>query len=168
MDNRTIGVFDSGVGGLSVLREIHQLLPAQPVIYFADQAHVPYGSRQIEEVQGFAHEITRFLLDRGAGLIVVACNTASVAALQSLRQAFPHIPFVGMEPAVKPAAETSHSGAVGVLATAATFQTAMYASVVERFAQGVALLEDPCIGLVDQIEKVIWMDRKPASSLKTH
>ncbi len=153
MDNRTIGVFDSGVGGLSVLREIHQLLPAQPVIYFADQAHVPYGSRQIEEVQGFAHEITRFLLDRGAGLIVVACNTASVAALQSLRQAFPHIPFVGMEPAVKPAAETSHSGAVGVLATAATFQTAMYASVVERFAQGVALLEDPCIGLVDQIEK---------------
>jgi len=149
---KTIGVFDSGVGGLSVLREIHKLLPAQPVIYFADQGHVPYGSRQIEEVQGFAHKITQYLLDLGAGLIVVACNTASVAALQSLRQAYPHVPFVGMEPAVKPAAETSHSRRVGILATAATFQTAMYASVVERFAQGVTLLEDPCYGLVDQIE----------------
>jgi glutamate racemase len=153
MDIRTIGIFDSGVGGLSVLREIRALLPAQPVIYFADQGHVPYGSRQIEEVRAFSHTITDYLLNHGAQLIVVACNTASVAALQSLRQAYPHIPFVGMEPAVKPAAQESHSKKVGVLATAATFQTAMYASVVERFAQGVSIMENPCIGLVDEIEQ---------------
>lgn len=152
MNNHTIGIFDSGVGGLSVLREIRALLPSQPVIYFADQGHVPYGSRQIEEVRAFSHAITAYLLERGARLIVVACNTASVAALQSLRQAYPQIPFVGMEPAVKPAAQESHSRKVGVLATAATFQTSMYASVVERFAQGVTILEDPCIGLVDEIE----------------
>lgn len=153
-DSRNIiGVLDSGVGGLSVLRAIRSLLPAQPAIYVGDQAHVPYGTRQLEEVREFTHEIVRFLLDQGARLIVVACNTASVAALTSLRQAYPHIPFVGMEPAVKPAAEQTHSGTVGVLATAATFQTKMYASVVERFAQGVKILEDPCIGLVPQIEK---------------
>lgn len=148
-----IGIFDSGVGGLSVLREIRSTLPAQPALYFADQAHVPYGSRSIEEVRSFAHAITRHLLDKGAKLIVVACNTASVAALHTLREEFPHIPFVGMEPAVKPAAEQSLSGKVGVLATETTFHTAMYASVVERFAQGVTLLEDPCPGLVAQIEK---------------
>ena len=153
MEKFPIGVFDSGVGGLSVLREIRTLLPAQPVYYFADQAHVPYGSRQIEEVRAFSHGITRYLLNLGARLIVVACNTASVASLSSLREEYPHIPFVGMEPAVKPAAEQSHNGRVGVLATEATFHTAMYASVVERFARDVILLEDPCPGLVAQVEK---------------
>lgn len=148
-----IGVFDSGVGGLSVLRAIRATLPSWPVIYFADQAHVPYGTRQIEEVRLFAHEITRFLQYRGARLVVVACNTASVAALKSLRESFPDLPFVGMEPAVKPAAEQTHSRVVGVLATEATFHTAMYASVVERFAQGVTVLQDSCKGLVTQIEK---------------
>lgn len=153
MKKYPIGVFDSGVGGLSVLREIRAQLPAQPVIYFADQAHVPYGSRQISEVRDFSHAITRYLLELGARLIVVACNTASVAALRSLREEFPGIPFVGMEPAVKPAAEQSISGRVGVMATEATFHTEMYASVVERFARGVTLLEDPCPGLVAQVEK---------------
>jgi glutamate racemase len=152
LEKHTIGIFDSGVGGLSVLREIRALLPAQPIIYFGDQGHVPYGSRQIEEVRAFAHAITKYLLERSARLIVVACNTASVAALHSLRQAYPQFPFVGMEPAVKPAAQKSHSRKVGVLATAATFQTSMYASVVERFANGVTIMEDPCVGLVDQIE----------------
>ena len=148
-----IGIFDSGVGGLSVLREIRSLLPAQPLLYFADQAHVPYGSRNIEEVLEFSLGITRYLLDQGAKLIVVACNTASVAALKHLREVYPDIPFVGMEPAVKPAAEQTRSSVVGVLATQATFHTAMYASVVERFAHGVTILEDPCPGLVAQIEK---------------
>ena len=148
-----VGVFDSGVGGLSVLREIRSLLPAQPLIYFADQAHVPYGSREIEEVFEFSLAITRYLLAQGVKLIVVACNTASVAALQRLRLEYPAIPFVGMEPAVKPAAEQTRSSVVGVLATYATFHTAMYASVVERFAQGVTILESPCPGLVAQVEK---------------
>lgn len=152
-DGHLVGVFDSGVGGLSVLREIHKLLPAQPVIYLADQANVPYGVRQLEEVRAFAHGISRYLLQQGARLIVVACNTASVAALRTLREEFAPLPFVGMEPAVKPAVEQSQTGRVGVLATEATFHTSMYASVVERFAQGVTLYEDPCPGLVAQVEK---------------
>ena len=147
-----IGVFDSGVGGLSVLRAIRTALPAQPIIYLADQAHVPYGSRSLEEVRQFASGITRFLLDCGAKLIVVACNAASAAALHHLRQTFPGVPFVGMEPAVKPAAEHTRSGVVGVLATPATFQGALYASVVERFGRGVTILQDTCVGLVQQIE----------------
>lgn len=149
----SIGVFDSGVGGLTVFRAIRELMPAQPVIYLADQANVPYGVRQLEEVRGFAKEITTCLINQGAKLIVVACNTASVAALHYLRQEFPETPFVGMEPAVKPAAEQTHSGVVGVLATYATFQGEVYASVVERFARGVTLLQDPCLGLVSLIEK---------------
>lgn len=151
--HKPIGVFDSGVGGLSVLRTIRDLLPNQSMIYLADQAHVPYGTRSLEEVRQFSTGITRFLINQGTKLIVVACNTASVASLKSLREEFPDIPFVGMEPAVKPAAEQTHSRVVGVLATYATFQGAMYASVVERFAQGVTILQDHCPGLVAEIEK---------------
>jgi len=147
-----IGVFDSGVGGLSVLRAIRAQLPNESVIFLGDQAHVPYGTRSVQEVQAFSEAITRFLLAEGARLVVVACNTASAAALRYLRQAFPETPFVGMEPAVKPAAEQTRSGMVGVLATPATFQGALYASVVERFAQNVTLLQDTCPGLVQQIE----------------
>lgn len=148
-----LGVFDSGVGGLSVLRAIRAQIPAQPVLYLADQGHVPYGSRPMQEVRAFSRAITEFLLERGAKVIVVACNTASAAALHYLRQTFPDVPFVGMEPAVKPAAETTQTGVVGVLATPATFQGELYASVVERFASGVILLQDTCPGLVQQIER---------------
>jgi glutamate racemase len=148
-----IGIFDSGVGGISVLRAIHAQMPAIPVLYLGDQGHVPYGPREMQEVQAFSEEITRFLLARGVKLVVVACNTASAAALKYLRQTFPKTPFVGMEPAVKPAAEQTRSGIVGVLATPATFQGALYASVMERFAQGVTVLQDTCPGLVGQIEK---------------
>jgi glutamate racemase len=147
-----IGVFDSGIGGLSVLRHLRQQLPDQSLLYLADQAHVPYGPRSLEQVRAFSEQITLYLLEQGARLIVVACNTASAAALQHLRQTFPGTPFVGMEPAVKPAAEQTRSGVVGVLATPATFQGALYASVVERFAQGVTLLQSTCPGLVAQIE----------------
>lgn len=148
-----IGVFDSGVGGLSVLRAIRAGMPAESVVYFGDQEHVPYGPRPSEQVREFSEAITRFLLEQGAKIIVVACNTASAAALTYLRQAFPDVPFVGMEPAVKPAAEHTETGVVGVLATPATFQGALYASVVERFANGVELRQDTCPGLVQQIEK---------------
>lgn len=148
-----IGIFDSGVGGLSVLCEVRRLLPDEAIIFFADQAHVPYGPRSLEQVRSFSEEITRYLLDRGVKLIVVACNTASAAALHYLRERFPQTPFVGMEPAVKPAAEYTQSGVVGVLATPATFQGELYASVIERFAQGVTVLQDTCPGLVEQIEK---------------
>lgn len=147
-----IGVFDSGVGGLSILIALRSLMPAQPVLFVGDQAHVPYGPRPLAEVLSFSHAITQFLLDQGAEVIVVACNAASAAALQPLRKIYPHIPFVGMEPAVKPAAEQTNSGVVGVLATPATFQGALYASVVERFAADVTILQSTCLGLVQQIE----------------
>jgi len=150
---RTIGVFDSGVGGFSVLCEIRKLLPGHPLLYLGDQAHVPYGGRTLDEVRLFCEQISIFLLDKGADLIVVACNTASAAALHYLRDKFPAVRFVGMEPAVKPAAETTRSGVVGVLATPATFQGELYNSVVERFAQGVVILQDTCNGLVSQIER---------------
>lgn len=152
LPSNPIGVFDSGVGGLSVLRAIRQELPAESILYLADQGHVPYGPRPLEEVRSFAEGITRFLLERGSKLIVVACNAASAAALHKLRQQFPQVTFVGMEPAVKPAAEHTRTGRVGVLATPATFQGLLYASVVERFAQGVVLYQDTCPGLVAQIE----------------
>lgn len=151
--NNPIGIFDSGVGGLSVLRAIRAELPHEEMIYFGDQAHVPYGPRPLDEVCMFSEEITRFLLAKQSKLIVVACNSASAAALPYLRQTFPGVPFVGMEPAVKPAVEQTRSGVVGVLATPATFQGALYASVLERFAQGVTVLQDTCPGLVAQIEQ---------------
>jgi glutamate racemase len=128
-------------------------MPEENVIYFGDQGHIPYGPRPMEQIRNFSEGITRFLLKKNAKVIVVACNTASAAALKYLREKFPDVPFVGMEPAVKPAAEQTHTGKVGVLATPATFQGALYASVVERFANGVELLQDTCPGLVQEIEK---------------
>lgn len=151
-DQPFIGVFDSGVGGLSVLKSIRRLLPSQPVHYLGDQGHVPYGSRSLEEVRAFSKGITEFLLEMRSAMIVVACNTASAAALHYLREQFPKVKFVGMEPAVKPAAELTQTGVVGVLATPATFQGQLYTSVVERFAHGVTILQDTCPGLVKEIE----------------
>ncbi len=147
-----IGIFDSGVGGLSVLRAIRKQCPQENILFLGDQANVPYGQRTLEQVRQFSESITRFLLDNGAKIIVVACNTASAAALMYIRQKFPEISFVGMEPAVKPAAELTQTRVVGVLATPATFQGALYASVIERFAQGVTVLQHTCPGLVKQIE----------------
>ncbi|HEX9388648.1 MAG TPA: glutamate racemase [Anaerolineales bacterium] len=151
--NSPIGIFDSGVGGISVLRAIREQMPEESVIYFGDQGHIPYGPRPMEQIRAFSEAITKFLLEHDGKIIVVACNTASAAALRYLREKFPDVQFVGMEPAVKPAAEYTQTGNVGVLATPATFQGALYASVVERFANGVELLQNTCPGLVQQIEQ---------------
>jgi len=147
-----VGIFDSGIGGLSVLREIHALLPFQPLYFVADQAHVPYGKRELEEIRAFSFAISEFLITQGARVIVVACNTASAAALKELRDAYPHITFVGMEPAVKPATQSTHNGVVGVLATPATFEGRMYNTLVEKFARDVKVLTNTCAGLVEEIE----------------
>ena len=147
-----IGIYDSGLGGLSVLRHIQRSSPHERLIYFADQKHVPYGSRSLAEIRQFNAEITRFLLAQGAKIIVVACNTATAAGLSLLRETFPHVPFVGMEPAVKPAAQTTRSGKVGVLATENTFASPRYAQLMSRYAQNVHVYEDPCRGLVPLIE----------------
>jgi len=147
-----IGLFDSGVGGLSVLRALQQSLPDENYIYLADQAHIPYGPRSKKELLAFSRAITQFLLKNESKLIVVACNTASAAALKTLRTDYPDIYFVGMEPAVKPAVEQSQSGVVGVLATPSTFEGDLYASIVGRFARDATLLKDTCSGLVEEIE----------------
>lgn len=147
-----IGIFDSGIGGLSVWREIARQLPQHDTFYIADQAHVPYGPRPLAEVRAFAEGIARFLIEEGANVIVIACNTASAAALRPLRETFPAIPFVGMEPAVKPATEHTTTGIVGVIATPATFQGELFAELLQRFAADVRVLTRVCPGLVEQIE----------------
>src|SRR5512136_686337 len=116
-----IGIFDSGVGGLSVLRAIREQMPEESVLYFGDQGHVPYGPRPLQQVRDFSEGISRFLLEKGVKIVVVACNAASAAALSYLRQMYSNVSFVGMEPAVKPAVEHTETGVVGVLATPATF-----------------------------------------------
>lgn len=148
-----IGVFDSGVGGLSVWREIVRAAPREHTLYVADQAHVPYGPRSLSEIRGFAASITNFLLSQGAKVIVVACNTASAAALYALRDAYPAVPFVGMEPAVKPAAEHTAVGSIGVLATPTTFQGTLFRKLVDRFGARVSIYTQTCPGLVEAIER---------------
>lgn len=147
-----VGVFDSGLGGLSILSEIVRILPGENVNYFADNLHLPYGPRPLEEVRRFAVAIADKLIQLPCKLVVVACNTASAAALKYLRQTYPDTFFVGMEPAIKPAAAESGTGVVGVLATQATFQGELFESVVHRFAQGVEILRQPCPGLAEFIE----------------
>ncbi len=147
-----IGIFDSGIGGLSVAKAIMQALPAERLLYFGDAAHLPYGQRSLSEVRAFSMAITKALLDKQCKVIVVACNTASGAALGALRENYPGTLFVGMEPAVKPAAELTRSGVVGVIATTATFQSEVYASVVERFGRNVEVIHQACPGLVERIE----------------
>ena len=153
MDSRPIGLFDSGVGGLSILREIARLLPWENTLYFADKVNCPYGELSLTEVRGLSQGIVRFLLSKEAKVIVVACNTASAAALQPLRASFPETPFIGMVPAIKPAATLTHSRKVGVLATPATFQGELFADVVSRFATDVEVVAQACPGLVEKIEE---------------
>ena len=147
-----IGLFDSGVGGLSIFREIHRLLPNQSTLYIGDQAHVPYGPRSLGEIRRFTTECMRFLIQHRANPIVIACNTASGAALQHVRNEFPGINFVGLVPAVKPAAESTQTGRIGVLATPGTFRGRLYVRVKNEFAADVIVYQDTVPGLVEQIE----------------
>ena len=147
-----IGIFDSGIGGLSVLKEVRKLLPSEQLIYFADSIHLPYGDRAIDEIYTFSEAIIEFLMVQDCKVIVIACNTASAAAIHPLRIKYPTFQFIGMEPAIKPAAENTQTGKVGVLATVATFQGQLFKSVIERFAKDVEVITQPCAGLVQQIE----------------
>ena len=159
-------MFDSGVGGLSVLREIRSLLPHESAIYLADQRWAPYGTRTLDEVRDRATQVSGQLIDAGAKAVVVACNSASAAALHDLRATYSSTPFVGMEPAVKPAAFESKSGVVGVIATEATFQGELFASVVDRHANGVRILTGAAPGLVALIEDGRGHGRQAADILE--
>lgn len=146
-----IGVFDSGVGGLSVWRELYREFPKESYIYVSDSGHCPYGPKSKLEILERAKAITEFLISRGAEIIVVACNTATAAAIEYLRGHYP-IPFVGMEPAVKPAAINTKTGAIGVLATKGTFKGELYLRTLHKFASNAKVLEKVGDGLVELVE----------------
>jgi len=146
-----IGIFDSGVGGISVLKEIRHLMPGENILYYADSAHCPYGTQPPEKIRQRTTKITQFLINAGAKIIVAACNTASIAGLDYLRQEF-QIPIVGMEPAIKPAAKITTNGKVGVLATGVTISGERFNSLLTRFACEIKVINVPCPGLVEQVE----------------
>ena len=147
-----IGIFDSGTGGMSVYREIRKVLPREKYVYFSDNAHCPYGDKSAEYVRDRGRFITRFLLDKGADVIVIACNTATAAAVSALRAEFPDTPFIGMEPAVKPAALGTRSGVIGVLATAGTLKGSKYLTTKGKFEDNVRIVEAVGRGFVELVE----------------
>lgn len=152
MSEAPVGVFDSGVGGLSVLGEIERLLPRESLLYVADGGHIPYGEKSAEFIRERCLKVAQFFREQGAKAMVLACNTATVAAVADLRQRYPAWPIVGMEPAVKPAAAATRSGVVGVLATTGTLQSAKFTALLDRFAHDVRVITQPCPGLVELIE----------------
>jgi glutamate racemase len=151
MDHRPVGIFDSGVGGLSVLRRFQAIAPHERVLYFADTAFFPYGSRSAAEVRKRSFAVVDRLLQCDVKLIIVACNTASAAAIKDLRDVFP-VPFVGMVPGLKPAASASRSGRVAILATPGTLDGELYARVVEDFGRGTTIHNVPGPGLAELVE----------------
>lgn len=150
---RTIGVFDSGVGGLSVLHHIRAALPDAKLIYVADSGHVPYGDKSPTYIEARSLTLARFLVEHGAEAIVIACNTATAAAASALRVKFNRIPIIAMEPAVKPAVAATKSGVVGVLATVGTLESARFAALLGKFAGGVNVVTQGCPGLVEIVER---------------
>ena len=147
-----IAVFDSGIGGIGVLDEVRTLAPWADLVYVADRAFGPYGEQTLDDVRGRTELLARYLRTSGVELIVVACNSASAAALHHLRAVMPDLPFVGMEPAVKPATELTTSGVVGVLATGATFQGELFRDLVGRHGDDVEIVEQACPGLAAAVE----------------
>ncbi|WP_281613710.1 glutamate racemase [Flammeovirga sp. SubArs3] len=146
-----IGLFDSGYGGLSVFRVLKETLPDTPLIYYADHEHCPYGQKSKEYLINRAEKITEVLIEQGAEIIVVACNTATAAAIDHLRNSY-DIPFVGMEPAIKPAALSSITKAVGVLATEGTFSGKLFNETKEKYAKDIKVVIQPGTGLVELVE----------------
>ncbi len=152
MKEAPIGVFDSGVGGLSVLREIRNALPNEDLLYVADSGAAPYGDRPSQFIKDRAQAIVEFFVAEGVKAIVVACNTATAVAIQTLRSRFT-IAIVAIEPAVKPAAEITRSGVIGILATRQTLASESFSRLVEKYGKGVRILLQPCPGLMEQVEK---------------
>ena len=151
-NNSPIGVFDSGVGGISVLKHIHALLPHEDLIYFADSKHAPYGNKTAAEITARCMQIADFLIEKNVKALVVACNTATAAAVDAMREKY-NLPIIGMEPAVKPAAEASKNGIIGVLATVGTLKSAQFAALLENYGRNVEVVTQACVGLVECVER---------------
>ena len=152
ISQQAIGVMDSGVGGISVLKHIHALLPHESLMYVADSKYAPYGSKTVAEITARCMIIADFLMSKNVKALVVACNTATAAAIDELRETF-NIPIIGMEPAVKPAAEASKNGVIGVLATVGTLKSAQFAALLESYGRNVKVVTQACGGLVECIER---------------
>jgi len=152
MSSQPIGIFDSGVGGISVLKHIHALLPHEHLMYVADSKYAPYGNKTPEEIIARCMILADFLMSQNVKALVVACNTATAAAIDKLRETF-DIPIIGMEPAVKPAAEASKNGVIGVLATVGTLKSAQFAALLESYGRNVKVVTQGCVGLVECIER---------------
>ncbi|MFZ3088909.1 MAG: glutamate racemase [Methylotenera sp.] len=167
MNNNPIGVFDSGVGGISVLQHIHTLLPHEQLLYVADSKYAPYGNKTPEEIQSRCFEIADFLIAKGAKALVVACNTATAAAIDAMRAKYT-LPILGMEPAVKPAAEASRNGVIGVLATVGTLKSAQFAALLESYGRNVKVVTQGCVGLVECIERGELDSENTADLLKQY
>jgi glutamate racemase len=161
-----VGVFDSGVGGLTVVKAIQQRLPDLDILYVADSAYAPYGGKSVEQVRERASHITRFLIEQGAQAIVVACNTATAMAVEHLRTQF-DIPIIAMEPAIKPAAAATRSGVIGVLATAGTLESERYGRLLACHGSQVRVLGRVCHHWVELVESV-EIDTEMARSQVTH
>lgn len=148
-----VAVFDSGVGGLTILRELDASMQHVPMVYFADQGHMPYGPHPAEVIHPWVESAVRDLIQRGAKVIVLACHSASAASLYRLRETFPDTPFVGLEPAVKPAAEATHTGVIGVLSTQVTADGELYKRVVAQYASHIRVITQPAPELVLLVER---------------
>ena len=152
ISQQAIGVMDSGVGGISVLKHIHALLPHENLMYVADSKYAPYGNKTAEEITARCFELADYLIAKNVKALVVACNTATAAAINAMREKY-SLPIIGMEPAVKPAAEASKNGVIGVLATVGTLKSAQFAALLESYGRNVKVVTQACLGLVECIER---------------
>lgn len=168
MDNRPIGAFDSGVGGLSIWRAIRKLLPQESMDFLADSGHVPYGEKTTAQLEDLTSRITRFLLDRDAKMIVVACNTATVHAIGYLRETFPEVPFVGVVPVVKTLSRHTKTGTIAVLSTPATSKSPYLAGLIQEFAPNMHVVNVGCDGLENAIESGQVRTRTTTALLERH
>lgn len=168
MDNRPIGVFDSGVGGLSIYRAVRKLLPEESLDFLADSGNVPYGEKTTAQLEDLTSRIVRFLLDLDAKMIVVACNTATVHAIGHLRKTFPKVPFVGVVPVVKTLSRHTKTGTIAVLSTPATSRSPYLAGLIDEFAQGKHVVNVGCDGLENAIEMGNVRTRSTAALLERH
>ncbi len=162
-----VGLFDSGVGGLSVLAAVRDTLPNEDLVYLADSGHAPYGDKSVAEIEARAMACAGFLLGRGAKAIVIACNTATVAAARALRSRFA-VPIVAMEPGVKPAVASTRSGVVGVLATRGTVQSERFQSLLADHAAGIEVVAQACPGLVEQVERGLLDSPETVALLRSY
>lgn len=167
MNNNPIGIFDSGVGGTSIWKEIQKRLPSEDTIYLADSKNAPYGEKSPEQILQLSLKNTEFLLDKGCKIIVVACNTATTNAIDYLRENY-RVPIIGIEPAIKPAALQSRSKTVGILATKGTLSSRLFHSTSEIHAKGIKIIEREGVGLVPLIEQGKMASEEIRNLLQTH